>query len=267
MKLPIPLSYNGNLYDEVEIKSPSAWVLADTQKEASNGNPYKSLLTFISGCIESIGKTTEKSLIKIMAGFLSYRSAEYLALKILSLGETDDSIEGMYECSRCGNKIICEKDEESGTDTTDHLSDLQLIITDKNQLLTFEIKDRIVIEDTDKNIVDEISSFGLEFPTLNHCINAYNTYGDKDTMRLQFQIYVQALKEVNKTKIDNKYRNRYGMYIIEHLGKNELKDIKNALNEYGVQNVVSKKCSKCGKIFNVAINTSSFFVSALQQMI
>jgi len=264
IKLPTPLSYNGNLYDEVNIKEYTAGVLADTKKEIDSGNPYKALQIFISGCINSINDVNEKTLIKILTGFLAYKSAELLAIKIITMNEKEDGIEGIYTCPRCGNKIACEIDEENGIDTSDHLNELKVEYSKDNELIEINLKNKIIIEDINENIIDEISSISLQYPTLNNCISACNSYGDKDSVRLELRIYVESLKLVNQSEIDNKWKNRFGMYVMERLCRNDLITIKEKLNQYGLKNEIKKKCPNCGKKFTVALNTASFFALALQ---
>ena len=79
-------------------------------------------------------------------------------------------------------------------------------------------------------------------------------------------IYLEALKKYNDIEVDSKFRSRWGMYALEKLKKPDIIKITTELTKYGYNVVVEKKCNSCGKNFEVMLNTSNFFGSALQSI-
>jgi hypothetical protein len=257
LKMPIPISYNGSLLVDVNIKSYTAGVIADCKKSLDAQGPYAGYQTFLSGCIESIGEVISKQEIRNIINNMSYKTAEYLMLEIIAL-DGEDGIEGMYICPRCNNEIICEHDTE------DHIKDLEIKTT---ECVNFEIKllNGITIENKmPEDSIEYVQSLTFRYPTLKDCLNAYIKYGKKEQSRLQLGICLEGLNSVNGIDIDLKFKNRYGMQIIENLVSKDLKFLIEKINEFGVITDKIKTCNKCGKEFKVNLNTSNFFVSALQ---
>lgn len=260
IRLPIPIN-NGKVYEEIDIKEIIAGVVADTNKEVDNGNPYRALQVMIAGCTEKLGEVTEKANIKNIVGTMPYKTAEYVSIKILTMDEKDDGIEGVYNCPRCNAQIICEKTEDN--DTLDYLNDIEIKELKENNPIEITLSDPIEIPVKDENM-SIVESMQLIHPTLNGCSNAVAKVGEKDNIRLQLAIFNESIVKVNGIEIDNKWKNRYGMYVFEHMKKKDMRNISNKLSEYGMSSEVNKHCIKCGKDYKATINTANFFVSALQ---
>ena len=61
-------------------------------------------------------------------------------------------------------------------------------------------------------------------------------------MRMQFSIYVEALKKVNGVEVDNKYKNLYGIAIFLNISdiKIDLTAITSLVNKYGIDKRIDK---------------------------
>lgn len=265
LKLPISIKYNNEILDTCSIKGFTAGLLADTKKSLENENPYKAYMVFLAGCIEEIGNFNEKNDIRNILKTMSYKTAEYLTVKILALDEDDDGIEGIYNCPRCNSKIIAEKINDE--DTRDFIKDLKINILKEEENFEIKLKNPIEIKYLQEDdLIQIVESLAFRYPTLTDCINAFNKYGKKNPSRLQFAIYLEALEKVNG-QIPfgfEKFKSRFGLQILEDFTKKDLILLGEKVNEYGLNNKVFKICKDCGKEFEVYVNTSNFFVSALR---
>lgn len=270
MRLPIPVvADNGSRFSEVEIKKPNSGLVADTKKLIdSNPNMFIAVKQFVSGIIVSIDDVSDPIALKGLTKNLPYRSAEYLMIQAFILRNPDnDGVEGVYPCPRCGTQVISEAYEKDGIeyDTRDFLSNLEIVYADFtsveiNLLEPIEIKNL-----KNGEILYSIESIQMSYPTLEHCIQGYNACSDKkDDIRLQFNIYAQALTHINGAEIDSKFRSNFGAILFEKIDNDEdLYKISNAMQEYGLNNKVKKNCPNCSKNWITTLNTNNFFVSSL----
>ena len=263
IKLPIPIFSNGKEYREVSLKPLQAGVIADTNRVVEKGDTYKAMQTFIAGCVESIGDITDKVAITALIGQMSYQSAHFVAVKIVFHDEKDDGVEGYYKCPRCGEPKVCEYNENPDLDTRDFLSDLPVKFLGEGKDFSVELDNPIEIKNADEGM-DIVMKLRARYPTLNDCSMAFSRVGEKDKVRLQFQIYIQSLVAVNDIEVDNKYRNNFGMFVFDHMDRKDIKKFADACEEYGIKTEIAKVCNKCQKDFKVQVNTSNFFVSSLQ---
>jgi ribosomal protein S27AE len=274
--LAIPIFYKNSVYPEIEIEKPRPGVIADTQKMAESGNHFAAILTFISGCVSAIYKDDGSIIqdapgIKSLVGQMAYKSAEVVTIQIMLLHNgPDDAVEGFYTCPRCGGQVLAEYVEEDGEtkiDTTDHIRDLKITyMTDYEESIYYKLNNPVeIINAKTKEPIEVITDFEIYYPTLNNCIAAYRKNPNIDSMRLQFAIYVEALRRVNGIDITDGYKNLYGMLIFLNMpdAKTDLFEFTKLISFYGIDKRVEKTCPKCGKIFKVILNTSNFFVSAL----
>lgn len=269
MKLPIPIFHNGNVYTDVELEKPTTGTIADVQKIAEQGNTFQATLKFLTGCISMISgnvEITDKISLSSLIRYMPFKSAELCLIKSMLQLKEDDGIEGVYNCPRCTAQQISEKkiDEEENIiyDTRDFINQLQINYYEKlENTIYHEFEENIKIINLDNNeIIEDIFSIKLEFPTLFHCIAAQAKYERYDDLRFQFGIYIECLEEVNGQKIDNTWKNRYALRMFEKIpGTKDLTEIHNKLNGYGINRRVKKICKNCGKEWWALLNTSNFF--------
>ena len=260
IKLPIPIFCDDKRHEKVNSIEITAGVIADTKKVIDQGDPYKGMQIFISGCLESIDPIVDKSAIKLLTGMMPYRSAEYLSMKIITQNE-DDGIEGMYNCPRCDKAIICEKTEN--VDRRDFLSDLDIFYSNGSNTFEYKFESPITVPAKEDEITD-IVSITLRYPTLNDCSAAILQLGEIDKVRLQFGIYLEALEKVNGESVSSKWKSRYGMSMFDQIKRKDIQKLGELITRYGLDIEVAKTCPACGKVFKTPINTSNFFVSALR---
>ena len=265
IRLPIPITFDGKTYREASLKSIKASVIADANKVVQRGDTYKAIQIFLTGCLESIEDVTDRHTISGLVGNMPYKTAWYLAIKAIMADEKDDGVEGMYPCPRCGEKKVCEYDKDEDLDTRDYLSQLGVHYKEDEDKdgLEFDLEKPVQILDVDKN-VRTIEKLEMAFPTLNHCSRAFGKVGDKDTIRMQFAVYTQALKKVDGEEVDNRFRNSFGIHIFGEMERRDIMKIGDEVDKYGLETEIEKICNKCGKEFKANINTSNFFVSALR---
>lgn len=273
MQLPIPIVMNsGGIFNEIEIMKPRASVIADTKKILNDTNEvFQSIKTFLGGCIEGIINDerviTERENIKNMINFMPFRSAEVCLYKILVLYDPEkDAIEGVYSCPRCGTKIITEYLESEGIDTRDYISSLSINYAEENKNIISELTEPVIIKNkaTDE-VLESIHTMELQHPVISDCITAEKKFGSTDEVRMQFAMYIEALKKINGNEVDRKYKNTWGMYIFDNIRecKKDLGELNKKISEYGINPYLTKICKTCGKEFKPPINMSNFFVSAL----
>jgi len=278
IRLAIPIFHSDAVYTTAEIRKPTGKALADTRKASDSGDFFSALRVFLGGCIESFttkeGQTVvDKVALKSLIPKLPYKSAEQLAISIVSLhnSDDDDGIEGVYYCPRCQHKVISQYLMSDGIeiDTRDFISQLTTGYYDGDTgMFTVDLSENVVIKNaTNGEVLEEIESFEMRFPTLEHGISAYQRYGGNDDIRLQFAMFAQSLVSVNGVEIDSRWRNNFGMILFEGIKDTKVdlgKKIIQNINTFGVISTVRKNCPNCGKEWLAHISTSNFFVSALR---
>ncbi len=270
MRLPIPITGdNGSKFMMAEIKRPPSGLVADTKKLIdSNPNIFVATRHFISGIITSIDEVEDSIALKGLIKNIPYRSAEYLLLQSFLLrNPEDDGIEGVYPCPRCHYKVISEIYEKDDItyDTRDFISKLEINYTEDTSFsVTFD--EPVEIKDgRTGDILHSVNSITMKFPTLEHCIMGYNACTDKrDDIRLQFNIYAQALTHINDEPVSPKFKTNFGALIFDKIDNDaDLLKISNAVRAFGLDSRVEKFCPECGKKWMATINTNNFFVSSL----
>lgn len=261
IKLPVPILINGKPFADVTIRPPTAGVLADMKKSVDTGDPYRALQVYISGCVERIGEIEDRAEVRAAVNLMPYKSAEYAVAQISFLSNADDGIEGIYACPRCHKDKICEQTQDG--DTRDRFQDLPVNLTER-QFFTVQLKSPVTVHDSENESSGAVASVSMTYPTLAHCSTAQGRVGDKDTMRLQFAIYAEAVNAINETAIEGKWKNRYIMTLFNKMDPADMKAIAREIDSVGVDTEVGKTCSACGKEFKVILNCLDFFASSIQ---
>jgi len=122
-----------------------------------------------------------------------------------------------------------------------------------------------IINKQTKDVLLSVESLELHHPNLNDCIVAETRFGDTDSIRMQFAVYVEALEKVNGLEIEKKDKTLYGMLIFENIKDAviDLGALNSEVSKYGINPNIEKTCPSCSKKFKAPINLSSFFVSGL----
>ena len=271
-RLPVLYQTKENLYTEVEVKKPSGKVISDTN-EAKIKNPYTAMRAFVSGCIVRIisedKEITEEVSIKRACDLMSTKNLEYLSQELMVLYYNgEDFIEGVYECPRCHETVIAQKEIDDGMeiDTRDRISDLKVVFMEDPSLLTLEIALTTPVSIKTETFVEEINSLTIGFPTTEDTIKAYASVGDKNEVRLQYAIYANALQKINGEEVDTSWKRNFGLKLFNGIEevKEDIGKISDHINSFGVDPRLEKTCKECGKVWHPLINTPNFFDSALQ---
>lgn len=268
--LPIPFDFSKRRIISADIDKPKTGILADSHKIAKSGDYYAAMSHFIWGCCKSLidvsgDEITDRIQIKQALRLIPYRSAEIMGIRAMLLYDKDDGIEGVYICPRCGKKVIAQYEEEDGEvviDTRDFISqlDIHYCVDTENIEHTFTEPVQIINAQT-KEPIEVISSIEMKHPNLQHCMNAFQKHGNRDDLRMQCGIYVEALQKVNNSEVDQSWKNKFGMIMFENIGevKEDLVGLTKKVMQYGIDRRVEKSCLDCGKIWKAMINTSNFF--------
>ncbi len=267
IQLPIPMSYQGKSIGEISISPLTGSVIADTKKIMDEGMAYEAMRIMVAGCTESIGEATDRPQIREILRRMTYKSAEYVLIKILTLEQNDNKIEGSYPCPHpaCGGKVLCQFNEDESLDTSDDISDLEVVRAGENESsFDYDLLDPVTIETGDGEEPINVSSVAINFPTLNDCSMALRKRGQNDHVRLQMGIYQEALTKVGGHEVDTKWKNRYGLRMFEKMKGPDLRALSKEVDKYGLKTELEKHCLKCGTMFHVELDTANFFASALR---
>ena len=271
-KLPVLYQTEDNLYTEVEIKKPNGKVISDTN-EAKRKNPYIAMRVFVSGCIVRIisesKEIIEEVSIKRACDLMSTKNLEYLSQELMVFYYNgEDFIEGVYECPRCHETLIAQKETSDGIeiDTRDRISDLKVNFMEDPSSLSLDVELTTPVSIKTENFVEEINSLTIGFPTNEDTVKAYASVGDKNEVRLQYAIYTNAIQKINGEEVDNSWRRNFGLKLFEGIQevKEDIGKISDHINSFGVDPRLEKICKECGKVWYPFINTPNFFDSALQ---
>jgi len=253
----------------VEIKRPTTETITSTAELVRDGKYFLALCNFVTSCIEGfemdLENVTTKDRIKILTREMPIRSLYTLLVEILIFNDqheegTDDGIEGIYSCPRCGNEVICEL--KDGIDTRDHLKEFP-INYDDSQSMEILLKTPVIIE-TGKNESVTINSLEMKYPTITDYIEMEARYGLKNESKIQINAYRKNITAINGAVADKQFLNLYGEKIFQNMYMPDMTAIAEKINQCGIQTTVNKVCNKCGKEWKEEVNTNNFFVSLLR---
>lgn len=275
MEMPIPCFVQDKVYQNIEFKKPTPGIIADTKKLAEENQYYQAMHHFIAACTTGISEAggelvTDRTRIKQIVSEMPYRTADYLCVQIMLLYHPEDGIEGVYPCPRCNKDNMAEVDDRRGIDTRDHIHDLEIRMMGKKLESDFQVKLSESVKLKIKNSGNEeedyehITDFTMRWPTLSDCIKASMRVGTRDNVRLQFNIFGEAITKMNGTEVDAKIRQRFGAFIFENLpDASDMTAVNEQIKRFGMDTEVPKNCIHCGKGWRATVNTANFFASGL----
>ena len=270
MKLiPVPFPTKGRIVTDAQLTRPTSRDLANVQKATKSGNPYSAIIILISAGVSSYqladgSEITGRAEVADASRDMPFQDANVVSMQVfLNLG-ADKMVDGYFQCPRCQN--VLEDDEP---DDISELPVVEYIREDGSKefsprpifSLSYPIEFRSA---KDQEVVEEVRSIRLHYPTLTECAAACRKTGMEDEASLQLAIYAEATEEVNGSPIDDKYRGEWLGQAFDRLDPQDLRGIGKALNEYGMKAILNKRCPKCGKVFEAGVNTADFFSSALR---
>lgn len=272
--LPVLYQTGEEVYDQVEIKKPSAKVLSDTKDAIHTTNKFIAMRSFVAGCtLRIIGRDrelTDPIQIKRSYDKMSNKNLEYAAQEIMILYYNgEDYVEGLYLCPRCGFKVIAEKKtiDDIEIDTRDRMSDLKVTFMESTEDLIFDVELSKPVEIESEIQFTVIQSVTMGFPTTENMVKAHSSVGDTNDMKLQLSIYAYSIVKVNGQDVKDSWRKSFGIKLfnsIEEVEEDINNKISKRINKYGIDPRIEKHCENCGKDWQPFINTLNFFASALQ---
>lgn len=284
MQLPVPCFYKEDkIYDRVEYKKPKTGIIANAYEVYQSQGNYPAMLEFVTGTVKSYTSMDDeiiedKTMIRAITRRLPFMSAEAIALKVLAMVNEDDWVEGVYGCPRCGKKIITGVESDLGLDNRDRISELEIKcmgqkddgsidIDHYNNDIFVELEEPVIIKHAKTgNVLHEINTIEITYPTVDNCIKGSLKYGDNKDVRREMAIYASCLKKVNGQEIDVKFRKTWAEFIFTNIEASDMNIITKAMKKYGIKKTILRTCISCGKRWESPVNTSNFFVSGLQQM-
>jgi hypothetical protein len=262
-KLSVPFEYSGKVWCAAEKGRTNGGVLADAQREASQERVYSAMYTYVAGTLRSLvtedGTSEEgRNRIREICRQMPWASAEQLALHTLVASGTPDAIDGVYQCPRCGNQVVSE------VDSADRISALPVLEATAGDVMELALAWPVEVKDSRGDPVVSVSSLRLRRPTLADCMAANVSYGLRDEVRLQYRVSVETIEAVNGEAADKKFRDTWGMYLFDRMDGEDLAAIARWNAAAGVQPMVRKRCTRCGKEWEVPVSTAGFFASGLR---
>ena len=246
MKLPVRIRFDGNLYEDVEIREVSGSDIAEVKRVGENGDIYTAFLTFAVACTSSLGDIEDRAQIRE-----AYKKASFdtvYAVAIFGMAKTRgiDKIEGRYRC-RCGAEISHMDDFADPLPTYDP-RDPEDVKIDVGHV---EIRNTKTAE-----VLFSADSLTLRLPTTEDCIKAFRKYPD-DNVTMQFEIYKNCLLQVDDREISDKDRNNFGVMLFQKLKFNDLNRISSVLvSSFGQVECV---CLKCKRRWKAPLDLTNFF--------
>lgn len=260
MRVPLPFEVDGVVVRDVEFTRPRGGVIADVQKQASQGDVYSAMALFIAGSLTEVtGDGGITAPMKQVAKAMPWQTANWAAVQILLQLGVGDEIDQLWTCPRCGHRF--------GTDPDDPvtISNLEIAYADEAERVGAELSYPVEFKDTRSGeVVQAVNSLTLRHATLEDCSKARKSVGQSDPMRLQYAIYANAIEEVNGESVSKKWRAEWGAQTFERMDIADLQDIGGERDKYGYQQTVMVRCPSCDKRFEGIVNLSSFFASGLR---
>jgi hypothetical protein len=261
MTLPYPFTSASRKIDSVTMKNATSGTLADTRRAAEAGENYQAVLIFIAGSIESLdgpdGTIEGKEAVKNALRDCPWGLAEWIAFQsLLRLGASDE-VDMEFICPRCGASFFREDDLVK-------VSALEIAKSEEVPVETIPLSQTVEFIDLKtKEVTESVSALTFRLPTLGDCIRASGKMGPKDTMRLQWAVWVEAIVAVNSLPVDSAWRGAWGMQTFEKMSPIDARAISVALGKWAIDNTVPSICRKCGKEYRAEVPVSGFFASAL----
>lgn len=277
MKLPIPFEHLGQVFTDVEIKRPNTDAIAECKDKIRAGNTYGGMAIFAAGSIANLSgdsKTIEeKQDIRKAVNDMPYCDVETVLIQSVIASGIDDVIEGIYPCPRCKEDFIpADPDPDFDPDDPDHnwdeadrIRNLK-IISAKEVGRTFTVELATPVQKIDaesKEVIETFETVELRDVTMDDMIRAERKVGLSNEDRFNSAVHTEATVKVNGQSIDRKWKGEWGTWLYDRIDYGDTKKIQEELRKFGTQALVQRTCRHCGKIWEAAVDTRSFFASGL----
>lgn len=268
--LYLPIWYGEKVFTRVDIKGPTAGLIADVVKLNQDGRIAQGLYRFVYGCIDALYTAdgtaeTNPDKIRDITRYMKQKCVEDIALDIMLIYDPQDLVEGLYNCPRCYHRIVCEN--RDGFDTRDRISDLPVIPFEGDaDRFSISLSQPLILKDKAGNVLYNITTMEFRHATIDDLIAASSMF-TQDYTRRQYKIYMDCLIGINGGSIDTVIKQHFGIKMFDSIANiRDLNLVSREMRKYGRQTRVTKECPECGKQFEVEINTANFFASGLHAL-
>lgn len=269
MRLPVPVEVDGEIYTDAKIGRAESLSIAKTTDEVNRGDMYTAILEWCAGVLEELsgdaGTITGADLRRALRA-MPFVSAYAIAMYGMAETKKDDTISGTYPCPKCKTPVVAEMKEVDGEiiDDADHLYTLDLATLDTpRDGISIELKYPVTLTKRDSGeVIEEIASLVMDWPTLGQCIRAYQRCPDSD-MRMQFLLYADSLRTVNGSDRNRAWREAMGVRLFEKMDAEDMAQISGMMKEYSVNASKERVCVKCHHRWEAPLDFANFFDSGL----
>lgn len=266
VELPINVKIDGQEFDRVEIKKPRGGTMSQVFDFVnSKGYLYaiqplleNTIESFINDSIEIKNKQKTAKAVSDMY----WVNVEALVIKLMAY-MNGGFVQGLYQCSFCGNDITIRESEGNSIAYMDLIVDKGLDENRKHILI-----DPIVFTDklNDEPIM-QIKSITFRPVKLNDIIAANRSVGLKRG-KVEYAIMISTITDMEtlpQKVIDEKFIKIWGMLIFEKMAYDDLMQISRIKDNGGIQKTIETQCPECGDFLSLDIDTNHFFQSGLRK--
>jgi hypothetical protein len=269
----LPRAYKGGSF--VEVKKPNTDTILSVYDKAESGKTYNAMLSLVEGSIENIdGRKPTIEDIRTMP----IVSAEYVIIEAFKKYKLPTKVEGVYPCPRCGTKIICEHNKQE--DTRDDIVELPIIYDRFNEFMKpnhtgeYDYKQdyfKLELSDDEKlQFGDDtfIHSITFRDPTLEDLVKIQADATLQTSSSRQKKLYTMCIVDIEfmHPTIDNweDIKKRYLYELVRFDDYRTFDKITVGLRRFGFYPFKERGCHNCKKVWESAVDFTSFFVSALR---
>lgn len=263
-ELPLPVISKVGKFTACELQLLKGGPLADVVKIMNTKGVAHSMIEFIKGAATNFETENgeifqDKNQFESIARVMPVRSAEALCIKVLSLMNPDDCVQGIYICKSCKKKVKVSKANGNSI----NYSDLKIEKKD-NEPLTFSIMEPVEIKGESGDIKASMHSITLCRPTMNNYITGQTRFPPSDSVRQEYAMLADAITSIDGQLKELTWLRQWGVKLFERMGYKDLEKILEEIKTGGIQRQIEIYCPECGETFNGDIDPSSFFVSGLR---
>lgn len=262
-ELPLPVISKVGTFTACELRKPPGGVVADVSKMTKTKGAAHSMIEFMKGVFVNLEKENgdlyaEKSNFEVIARAMPLRSSEALCIKVLSMMNPDDCVQGVYVCPGCKENVKISKENGNSKKYVDLQIEHRI-----NEPLTFALQEPIEIKGESGDVKASAHSISLFRPTMNNFITGQNRFPSTDQARQDYAMLVDAITLIDGQPKELTWLRQWGVKLFERMGYDDLKMLLEEAKTGGIERTIKVNCHACGEIFDGDIDPASFFVSGL----
>lgn len=260
MRLPIPIFYNDEVIREVEIKKPKPKILTEAYSKVERQEVFQAYTHLLAGGISSAISTTGTDYsrfqdLQAICQKMPWRSAVYLGIQIIKQINKQEEIKLFYTCDTCGQ--IHKPDSPGNANIIiDEIPIIEMESEEKE--FTVDLNSPATLTRGSEEMV--IRSITFEIPTLTHCMAGHRKSPGSER---EYYIRSECIQAVNGDPINPKWRNMWGYLLMSNIDFDDHVTISEALNQYGYEDFVTRRCTRCDEEIRVPYEFTGFFGSGL----